>query len=650
MQLLANPRGWHFSCAALRKRLKGTIIPIKRKKPGDPEPPRPLRSNQYPNGLPFLSFVDRMKISKANRLYHLTAKLIQWAVGNRLPLLCRESTIQFLLANQFYSSGHWTHEFYSFPVLPVRKYPTEAHHAWFQCWRVPMHQQNVRWVSTSHRHETMGADSLNKSICDGDGDSLSHEVSQDDSLTICAGVAETRHFQCPQRPLRRFRNLTHHFCLPWGLRLAYKRKHHDCHHWSQRMQPRWHWTAFKSDLPQFEVGHKVSGILNVETYNAATSLPKGSKLLFTTNALLPSKCLQGGVFVSGQQLQQCEVDKIVDLCGNSPIQKTGVTETQVWGVPWSEQQFVEQMVLFGHPMNLQSNLPEALRDTLEIYNSMDAQQRMAYRANKLGFWLKRLLELKNQENTLKQSLDPEVAQVLQTKNILLWKDMLESTQYSDMEVVSEFMSGSMLVGCVERTGLWPAKFQPAAIGVEELHQVATKEPHSFSATFWTRKPGATTWTKYGQRPWMRSKLEHWWGPLTWVRYLTVIPLSGDSEFCKVQNYVALMITPVPASTVQCRPVRARSLTRWTCMQPFVFLVMSSCGHTNNKWRGRTFDLTGAYRQCAVHPESRPYAPHRCQTSLHRRHQSVQDAGAPIRSSEISAFIPESNQPVYGSCW
>ena len=73
------------------------------------------------------------------------------------------------------------------------------------------------------------------------------------------------------------------------------------------------------------------------------------------------------------------------------------------------------------------------------------------------------------------------------------------------------------------------------------------------------------------------------------------------------------------------------------------LVMSSCGHPNSKWLGRTFDLTGAYRQCAVHPESRPYA------HIAVRHPSTGDIKAfrmlalpfaPIRSGEVSAFFPE----------
>lgn len=43
-------------------------IPLKSKSPGDP---RPLRSDKHPKGLPNLLFVDRIKVSKVNKLYFL---------------------------------------------------------------------------------------------------------------------------------------------------------------------------------------------------------------------------------------------------------------------------------------------------------------------------------------------------------------------------------------------------------------------------------------------------------------------------------------------------------------------------------------------------------------------------------------------------
>ena len=451
----------------------------------------------------------------------------------------------------------------------------------------------------------MGADSLDKSICNGDGDSLSHEVGQDDSLAICAGVAEKRRFNAPRDPCRDFaiRHIIFVFLegSDWhtseSIKIATTHPSVCSQGGVDSLQvwpaPVWCWSQ---SVWSFECG-------NIQCSNFT---PERFKVALHNKCIASLQMFARGVFVSGQQLQQCEVDKIVELCGNSPIQKTGVTETQVWGVPWSEQQFIEQMVRFGHPMNLQSNLPEALRDTLEIYNSMDAQQRMAYRANKLGFWLKRLLELKNQENTLKQSLDPEVAQVLQTKNILLWKDMLKSNQYSDMEVVSEFMSGSMLVGCVERTGLWPAKFQPAAIGVEELHQVAIKERTLFQQQF-----GQGNQEQYLDEVWAKTLDEVKAGALVGPFDLSEIPDSyplsrrfGILQGSKLRCIDDYSRSSVNSSVQTCESPKPHTLDVYAAL---CVLVMSSCGHPNSKWLGRTFDLTGAYRQCAVHHESRPYA-------------------------------------------
>lgn len=145
------------------------------------------------------------------------------------------------------------------------------------------------------------------------------------------------------------------------------------------------------------------------------------------------------------------------MCNNSTTfnTKEGVTETQVWGVPWSEQQFVEQMVKFGHPMTLRSCLPEVLREAVELYQTMDVHERMAYRANKLGFWLRRLCELKDDEAKLKRSMDADVARILQPKNILLWKDMLSAMQYSDMDVVQSWLGAWRRQGCGRRNSSQP---------------------------------------------------------------------------------------------------------------------------------------------------------------------------------------------------
>ena len=65
-----------------------------------------------------------------------------------------------------------------------------------------------------------------------------------------------------------------------------------------------------------------------------------------------------------------------------------------------------------------------------------------------------------------------MAGVLRGKRILLWKQMLESIEYEDMEVVNEFASGTRLVGEAPTTGLWPKKFKPASLTESDLSTIS----------------------------------------------------------------------------------------------------------------------------------------------------------------------------------
>ena len=133
--------------------------------------------------------------------------------------------------------------------------------------------------------------------------------------------------------------------------------------------------------------------------------------------------------MSGQHLTQDDVDKFSAKFGVADTDRVGTSGTQVWGI---EDEFVKQMVKFGHPSTLQSCLPVELRDAVEKYQCMDLQQRVSYRADKLGFWLRRLQALRAEECKLKATVDPEVAATLKGKNILFfWKEMLVATNYPD---------------------------------------------------------------------------------------------------------------------------------------------------------------------------------------------------------------------------
>ena len=74
----------------------------------------------------------------------------------------------------------------------------------------------------------------------------------------------------------------------------------------------------------------------------------------------------------GQQLGQDEIERIVTSCAETKTTRSRVSETQVWGVPWSEEVFIQQMVQHGHPSTLQSCLPDVLMDAVKRHQDMSA--------------------------------------------------------------------------------------------------------------------------------------------------------------------------------------------------------------------------------------------------------------------------------------
>ena len=64
--------------------------------------PRPLRSNAYPNGIPGIAWLDKLKVSQANKLYHLTSQIVKFCLEKNL-LVCVENA-QYSL---FWATTFW---------------------------------------------------------------------------------------------------------------------------------------------------------------------------------------------------------------------------------------------------------------------------------------------------------------------------------------------------------------------------------------------------------------------------------------------------------------------------------------------------------------------------------------------------------------
>ena len=99
-------------------------------------------------------------------------------------------------------------------------------------------------------------------------------------------------------------------------------------------------------------------------------------------------------------------------------------------------------------------------------NNSDAEVARV-RAAFISKWTKRAIQLEGDEMNLRKSMDPSVSQAVQNKRILLFREMLQETDFPDMGVIDELQLGSDLTGEVPCTGMLPGKFEPALISERE---------------------------------------------------------------------------------------------------------------------------------------------------------------------------------------
>ena len=223
----------------------------------------------------------------------------------------------------------------------------------------------------------------------------------------------------------------------------------------------------------------------------------------------------------------------------------------------------------------------------------------------MGFWLWRLVDLKESESELKSSMDIEVAQILKEKNLLLWEEMLRAVDYPDMGVIDELRGGTDLVGVVERTGLWPTKFQPALVTVDELHDIAVRERAGLQQQF-----ASSVGAEFIVPVWDKTMDEVNSGLLEGPIDLKDIPLDcplsrrfGIQQGAKVRCIDDFSRSSVNSCVQTCESPKPHTIDVFAAMCVHLMSAVSN----DEPWVGRIFDLVGAYRQCAVKPTSKRYA-------------------------------------------
>ena len=285
-----------------------------------------------------------------------------------------------------------------------------------------------------------------------------------------------------------------------------------------------------------------------------------------------------------------------------------VVKLEIFGVPWSPMEFVNQAREFVHPLAVERALPAKLIDAIESHNSLSEVDVAKNRLRQVLFWNSRAKALDESEKLLKSELDPVVATAVRQKRLLLFEEMLHASGYPDIDVVTELRKGSSLVGDVPVTGVLPCKFSPATSSVDSLHTQSSfvrSKAERIASTSGNVEVDRSVWSQ------TMSEVEAGWirGPLSLADIPRHAPITR--RFGLVQGDKIRLIDDYSLSGVNACVTSAESPALHTIDTAGALLCkwlsMRSSSNLCPELVARTFDLKSAYRQIGLSPEGRQYS-------------------------------------------
>ena len=143
---------------------------------------------------------------------------------------------------------------------------------------------------------------------------------------------------------------------------------------------------------------------------------------------------------------------------------------QLYGVYRSPAEFVAAALEAKHPIDFACNVPDVLTKNVAKVLSEGPNLVIARRKLAVLKVRKLVLQLQDQEKLLHESLHPEMRRLLEGKNLLAWKTLMEETGFNDPTLFDELTCGFKLVGQATASPEFPHGFATMLQTPDELKQ------------------------------------------------------------------------------------------------------------------------------------------------------------------------------------
>ena len=313
-------------------------------------------------------------------------------------------------------------------------------------------------------------------------------------------------------------------------------------------------------------------------------------------------CPKGAKIVSRQIQWGFKRDVFLSQSGAKLISRIedGETFEQVKvGIPRSPTEFIAAAVALGHPRFLLARVHGDSETAVDHLLGNGAELSLR-RASFLKTWLQRAKELHGQEEQLHSHLPKHLRRVLDGKRLLLWKEMLISLGYRDAKVIDEVIAGFPMTGWTEESGVFVPDVRPPDLTVEQLRGIALGLNHAVVDSL--AQAGASdldgpAWDE------TQAEIQNGWlepcdvPDLRLVHVAKRFPLQQGGKLRLIDDFSA---AGVNQTVGMAEKLRVESVDELTAT---ILVMLRKCGgNTMLNLVGRTFDLKSAYKQFGVDAE------------------------------------------------
>ena len=538
--------------------------------------PKPLRTDDLPDGVKSLTGVEKTRVESANSLYAFVTKVCLMCLATQ-KVVCIENPR---------SSLYWRTSFFA----PLKSRLTFTVHQ-----ACAYGSDRPKWTLLAHNTKTL------------------HNLNN-----LCPGIGP------------------HHRHKPWGLtnngttfstaeETAYPMKlaFHIAFFLAQHVVMQgWKPPAGELCLPDETSYPYLRSITGVQPKSSKLP-PLVSEFARFLDVMVPNDCVPP--VVPGEKLTEqwlhvpagaCLLKKPLRLMGgynpdfnlkNDNLQPGSAPNLKrlTFGVFRSCDEFVNRAVEVGHPGGKAARLPSVLAEAIGFLATNSERRVAELRLAELKHWLERAKERSADESELHKTLPDSVKGILAPKRLLLWKEMMAYYRYPDCGVFEEVTQGIALSGAAQHVECFEAGFKPAKITEEELASTAPSgrkcllaSVRSSGDSFIDDEVFAKTQEEV-QCGWLEGPIDPADLPSNAVISRRFGIKQGTGEKLKVR-----LIDDFSASGVNAT-VQVDSNAKLHTLDVVAALCMELLRLApQQEWVGKTVDLSAAYRQLAVSPLSR----------------------------------------------